>query len=83
MSECEEECEDDVRRRQVRADSQSSVSEDEEFEVVRMVTECLARHNHCNESDGAFNDDEDAPGEGGDVFGEEDLTNVLHESKIP
>lgn len=65
-------------------DSRSSGSEDEDFEIVRMITKCLARYNDNNptESIGGFDDDEDAPVIGGDEFGEEDLTNVLHESEI-
>ena len=66
---CEEECEDDVRRRQLREDSQSSIREDEDFEVVRMVTECLARYNNCTKSIGGINNDEDAPGTGGGCVG--------------
>ena len=49
MSESEEECEDDIRRRQPVEDSEHVVSKDEDIEVVRMVTECLARYNNVAE----------------------------------
>ena len=83
MSECEEECKDDVRRKQLVEDSESIVSEDEDIEVVRMVTECLARYNNYIESNDGINNGEDAPAIGGDVCEEEDLMNVLRESQIP
>lgn len=88
MSESEEECEDDIRRRQLVENSEHVVSEDEDIEVVRMVTECLARYNNYGESNYAecndgINDGEDVPAIGGDVCEEEDLTDVLRESKIP
>jgi hypothetical protein len=79
VSDCEEECEDDVRRRQVVEDSENIVREDEDIEVVRMVTECLARYSNYTETNDGINDGEDAPTIGGDVCEEEDLTNVLRE----
>ena len=83
MSDCEEECEDNVRCRQLVEDSENIVSEDEDIEVVRMVTECLARYNDYTETNDGINDGEDAPAIGGDVCEEEDLTNVLWKSKAP
>ena len=83
MSDCEEECEDNVRCRQLVEDSENIVSEDEDIEVVRMVTECLARYNDYTETNDGINDGEDAPAIGGDVCEEEELTDVLLESKIP
>ena len=45
MSDYEEECEDDVRRRQMVEDLENIVSKDEDIEVVRMVMERLAIYN--------------------------------------
>ena len=66
-------------------DSRSGGIKEEIFEVGRMITECLTRYNDKIpiENIGGFDDDEDVHVAGGDEFGEEDLTNVLHESEIP
>ena len=85
VSECEEECEDNVCCSRLREDSQSSESKDEEFQVVRMITECLARYNNKShaKSNGGFDDDEGTLVIGGDEFRDKDLMDVLHKSKIP
>ena len=85
VSECDEECEDDVRRRWAREVSRCTGSEDEDFEVVRMITECLARYNNdkSTESDVRFDHDVDVPFVDTDECGEEDFASVMHESKIP
>ena len=61
MSDCEEECEDNLRRRQSVEDMERIIGQDKDIEVVRMVTECLERYNNYTENNDGINAGEDAP----------------------